>query len=393
MLSPDALPRFQAALGAAGLDGWLLYDFRGINPIAGAMLGLEGMLSRRIFVWIPRAGAPTAVTHAIEPRPWATWPKEWGHVVYSAWRDLEGALAPLVRGKRIAMEYSPGDAVPVLDRVPGGVLDLVRQAGATVLSSGDLVTQFYALWDAAQLASHCRAAEGIAAIARDAMALAARSAATSPLTEYALQRWIRDRFARAGLETDHGPNVSVGPNAADPHYEPVEGGPRTLPIAPGVVLLIDLWAREPHGIYADQTWVATLGTPDARTIEVWNAVRDARDAAIGVLRERVRARLPVRGAELDDAARGVIVARGFGAHFPHRTGHSIDSRDLHGSGPNIDDLETRDDRALIPGVGFSIEPGIYLAGSFGMRSEVNAFVGDGEVTITPTEYQQDLTVL
>jgi Xaa-Pro aminopeptidase len=393
VLSPESLPRFQAAIAAADVDGWLLYYFRDVNPIAGALLGLEGLISRRIFVWIPRDGTPTAITHAIEPGPWTRWPRKWGQLVYSTWRELEAALTPLVRGKQIAMEYSPGDAVPVLDRVPGGVLDLVRQAGATVLSSGDLVTQFYALWDAGQLASHRRAAEEIAAIARDAMALAARSAEGTPLTEYALQSWIRERFARVGLETDHGPNVSVGPNAADPHYEPVEDGPRTLPITPGSVLLIDLWAREPGGIYADQTWVATLGAPPPRAGEVWSAVRDARDAAIDLLQERLRTRQPVRGAELDDAARGVIVARGFAAHFPHRTGHSIDARDLHGSGPNIDNLETRDDRALIPGVGFSIEPGIYLAGLFGMRSEVNAFIGDGEAIITPTDYQRELTVL
>ncbi len=393
MLTTESLPRFQSAIAAAGIDGWLLYDFRGLNPVAGAILRLHGMLSRRVFVWIPRHGAPTAVTHAIESGPWDTWPGEWGRVVYSAWRELEGALAPLVRGKRIAMEYSPGDAVPVLDRVPGGVLDLVREAGATVVSSGNLVTEFYALWDTAQLASHRRAAEAIAAIARDAMALAARSAAAAPLSEYALQRWIRERFARAGLETDHGPNVSVGPNAADPHYEPVEGGPRTLAITPGSVLLIDLWAREAGGVYADQAWVATLGTPSRAVVEVWDAVRAARDAAITLLEERIRARRPVRGAELDDAARAIITARGFGPNFTHRTGHSIDAHDVHGSGPNIDDLETRDDRALIPGVAFSIEPGVYLAGSFGIRSEVNVFVGEGEVIITPADYQRELTVL
>lgn len=394
MLTRDSLPRVQQALCDADLDGWLLYDFHGNNPVAVGVLGLEGLVTRRLFVWIPRRGAPTALVHRIEHGSWQrTWPREWHTVTYSGWRELEAAIPPLVRGARLAMEYSAGDAVPVLDRVPAGVIELVRAAGARVVSSGELVSRFYACWSGAQLASHRRAAERVAAIAHDAIVHAGARAASQPLSEYALQRWILDCFGRAGLETDHGPIVGVGPNAADPHYVPIEGGPRTRSIAPGDVLLVDLWAREPGGVFADQTWMATLGAPEPRVIEVWNAVRDARDTAVALLRERCAAGRAIRGADVDDAARALVTERGFGAQFVHRTGHSIDARDLHGSGPNIDDFETREERLLIPGVAFSIEPGVYLTGSFGVRSEVNAYIDAQAVIVTPTAPQQDLIVV
>lgn len=393
MLSPASLPDFQAALADAGLDGWLLFDFRGVNPIAGGLVGLEGMVTRRVFAWLPRDGAPVAVTHAIEQEQWRRWPAEWRREKYASWRTLEETLARLVRGKRVAMEYSPGDAVPYLDRVPAGVLEMVRGAGADVVSSGELVSRFYAVWTPAELAAHRRAAEVIAEIARSALARAGeRVAAGQGITEFELMQWILERFARAGLETDHGPNVSVGPNAANPHYEPTAAASR--PIAAGDVLLVDLWARERPGVpYADQTWMASLGEPGDRARAVWGAVRDARDAAIEFLRGRVAAGAAVRGGEVDDVARAVIAGRGFAAHFVHRTGHSIDARDLHGSGPHLDNLETREERLLIPGVGFSIEPGVYLPGEIGMRSEVNAYVGDGELVVTPGEYQRELIVV
>ncbi|MFL5575898.1 MAG: M24 family metallopeptidase [Gemmatimonadaceae bacterium] len=393
MLSPATLPQLQSALADARLDGWLLFDFRGLNPIAGGLLRLDGMVTRRVFAWVPRRGTPVAITHAIEQAQWSRWPAEWGRETYASWRALEETLAALVRGKRVAMEYSPGDAVPYLDRVPAGVLEMVRAAGAEVLSSGELVSRFYAVWTPADLAAHRRAAEAIAEIALSAIARAGeRVAAGKEITEFQLMQWILERFARAGLETDHGPNVSVGPNAANPHYEPTAALSR--PIAAGDVLLVDLWARERSGgPYADQTWMASLGAPGDRARAVWGAVRDARDAAIAFLRERVAAGTPVRGGEADDVARAVITERGFAPNFVHRTGHSIDPRDLHGSGPHLDNLETREERLLIPGVGFSIEPGVYLPGELGMRSEVNAFVGDGELIVTPGDYQRDLIVV
>ncbi len=393
MLTPDTLPALQQALGDAGLDGWLLFDFQRTNPIAIGLLGVEGMMTRRIFVWIPRSGVPHALGHAIEPGPWLTWPQAWTKSVYSSWRSLEHSVAEMVKGKRIAMEYSAGDAVPYLDRVPAGVVEMVRAAGATsIVSSGELVTQFYATWNAAHIASHVRAAEVISTIAAAALQIAGEKSRTpKPITEFDLMMWMRDRFTRAGLTTDHGPNVSAGANAANPHYEPSSDASR--PILDGDVLLIDLWAREPEGVWADQTWMATLGAPSARAQEIWSAVRDARDAAIALVRDEVAAGRSLRGGDVDDAARKVIVDRGFGEYFTHRTGHSIDPRSLHGSGPHLDNLETREERLLVPGVGFSIEPGIYIAGEIGMRSEVNVYIEPGRAVVTPRAYQRELMVV
>ena len=212
------------------------------------------------------------------------------------------------------------------------------------------------------------------------------------MAEHEVKRWILDRFAEQKLFCDHGPIVAAGANAANPHYEPSATTPR--PIQRGEILLIDLWAREENdgGVYADQTWMASLGKPSERAIEVFTAVRDARDAAITLLQERAREGRPVRGAEVDDAAREVITSRGFGEYFTHRTGHSIDPRDLHGSGPHIDNLETREERVLLPGVAFSIEPGIYVPGEIGMRSEVNVYIEGPRAVVTPDHYQNELII-
>jgi Xaa-Pro aminopeptidase len=392
MLDKTTLADVQSALADADLDGWLIFDFHGLNPVATGMLPREGMGTRRIFVLVPRTGVPVALTHAIEQGPWKNWPADWEKKIYSGWRELESQLKEIVDGKRVAMEYSPGDAVPYLDRVPAGVLEMVRSAGATVVSSANLVSRFYAVWSDEDLASHKRAAEIIARIARDAFTRAGEAASSgTPLTEYKLQQWILGQFSENGLSTDHGPIVAIGPNAANPHFEPAAAG--SAAIERGSVLLIDLWAREEGGVFADQTWMASLGEPSERDMSVWLAVRDARDAAIALLRERVAGAKAVRGGEVDDATRDLIKSRGFGDRFLHRTGHSIDARDLHGSGPHIDNLETREERELIPGVGFSIEPGIYLDGDVGMRSEVNAWMGKGEVVITPASYQTDLIIV
>lgn len=386
------MPALQSALETAGLDGWLLYDFHGLNPVAVGMLELPGMTTRRFFVYIPRSGKPVAITHAIEQGPWLGWPADWRKEKYSSWRLLESLLGKLVSGKRVAMEYSPGDAVPYLDRVPAGVIEMVRAAGATVESSADLVSTFYAVWSDDQRASHERASRAVSTIGQEAIRLAgSRADSAAPLTEHALQKWIRKRFEAGGLETDHGPIVAIGPNAANPHYEPTADNSAT--INRGDILLVDLWAREKNGVFADQTWMGSLGAPSERDAKVWLAVRDARDAAISLLRERLNARKAVRGGEVDDAAREVITKRGYGEYFIHRTGHSIDPRDLHGSGPHIDNLETREERVLIPGVGFSIEPGIYLPNDVGMRSEVNGFVGADGLLITPSDYQKEMLIV
>jgi len=392
MLNAEKLVPLQAALAEADIDGWLIFDFHGLNPVATGLLELHGMVTRRIFVFIPRSGAPIALTHAIEQSPWRDWPADWGKLKYSGWRELESELGNIVNGKTVAMEYSPGDAVPYLDRIPAGVIEMVRAAGAKIVSSADLVTKFYAVWSEENLASHERAAEIIATIAKNAMKRAGDAAKTkSPTTEYALQQWILGQFAANKLSTDHGPIVAIGPNAADPHYEPTEENGAT--INSGAILLIDLWAREDNGVFADQTWMGSLGQPGEKEMKVWEAVRGARDAAIDLLRDRLSSGKALSGGEVDDASRDVITRKGFGAQFIHRTGHSIDPRDLHGSGPHIDNLETREERLLVPGIGFSIEPGVYLAGDVGMRTEVNAYVSGNGVTITPREYQKDLIIV
>ena len=393
MLTPETLPALQKALTDADLDGWLLFDFQGTNPIALGLIGVSGFISRRIFVWIPATGVPHALGHAIEPGPWHVWPAAWQKSTYSSWKSLESIVSAMVSGKRIAMEYSAGDAVPYLDRIPAGVLEMVRAAGATsIASSGELVTRFHASWSTPQVASHVRAAEVIAAIAQAAFLIAGeRARSTKPIAEHELMVWMQERFAKAGLSTDHGPNVSAGANAANPHYEPSAAQPRL--IRDGDVLLIDLWAKEADGIYADQTWMATLGAPSARAQAVWAAVRDARDAAIALVQAAATEGRPLRGGDVDDAARAVITERGFGEYFTHRTGHSIDPRSLHGSGPHLDNLETREERLLVPGVGFSIEPGIYIPGEIGMRTEVNVYIEPGKAVVTPKVYQRELIVV
>jgi Xaa-Pro dipeptidase len=393
-LTPSTLPDIQRALADANLDGWLLYDFRGTNPIAATLLGLEGMLSRRVFVLVPRSGEPVAITHAIEQGPWKTWPREWKKVVYSGWRTLESSLAEMVRGKRVAMEYSARDSVPYLDRIPAGVVELVRAADAEVESSNELVSRFFAGWTGPHLESHRRAAEALAAIAGEVMRECGRRARTqSPASEYEAMEWIGAAFASRRLITDHGPNVSVGANAANPHYEPEPNA--SSRIGRNSVLLVDLWAHEDGGMWADQTWMAWIGDAPVpnEVMRVWETVRDARDAAITDIRRRLGARETARGADADDAARAVIESRGYGKHIWHRTGHSIDIQSLHGSGPNIDNLETRDDRRLLDGCGFSIEPGVYITGEFGVRSEVNAVVWNGELIVTPGKVQTDLLLV
>jgi Xaa-Pro dipeptidase len=393
MREPDRLHEIQSALADAGLDGWLLYEFKGCNPIASGLLGFEGLSSRRAFAWLPTHGTPVALMHTIELDSWSKWPQTWDRIIYNSWPSLEAAVRTVVDGKRIAMEYSPGDAVPYLDRVPAGVLEMVRSCGATVVTSADLVTQFYAVLTQAQLDSHIRSAELIAQIGPAAIRRAAEAArAGSPLTEFAVQQWILAQFDAHKLITTHPPNVSVGPNSANPHYEPHAHA--SAVIGMDQVLLVDLWAGEPGNPLADQTWMATIGTPPDEARAVWTAIRDARDVAIAMLQRASVAGVQLRGAEVDDAARDLITSRGYGAYFTHRTGHSIDARDLHGSGPHLDGLETREERRLLPGVMFSIEPGIYLPGRFGMRTEVNAAITlSGDVRITPGTIQTDLLAL
>jgi len=385
-----------AALGETlqglGADGWLLYDFHGVNPVATRVLGMHGMGTRRFFVLLPppRSGRPVAVAHRIELASFDGFP---GDVrPYAAWRELHAVLGPVVAGKTLAMEVSPRDGVPYLDRVPHGVVQLLEGFGARVVPSAPLVTRFAARWSAQELAGHRRAAEALAGIAQEALRWAgAELARGSEVRETTVQRRVMEAFARAGLATDHPPIVGFQANSANPHYEPREGADRRL--AAGDVVLLDLWAGLALGtVFADQTWMAFAGrAPDAEVRRVWETVRAARDAAVGRLRERW-GREAVTGAELDDAARAVITRADYGECFMHRTGHSID-RDLHGSGPHLDNFETADDRVLLAGIGFSVEPGIYFAGQFGMRSEINVYLHETGPEVTPAEPQADLLLV
>jgi Xaa-Pro aminopeptidase len=390
-LTRETVARMQQELGARGLDGWLLYNFHGLNPVASAVLGLPAM-TRRYVVLIPASGEPIALTHRIEQQPWRGWIGE--KRVYLSWREFEAGLAEMLAGrKRIALEYTADDAVPYVDRVPAGVVELIRGVGAEVVSSGDLISTFYARWSAEGEASHRRAAAVVRRAAHGGFALIAeRLRAGGEIGEWEVREWIQAELARGGLKVGADSIVAVNANAANPHYGP--SAKEHAPIRRGDLILIDLWGKENDAaIYADQTWMGYAGeqVPD-RLNEIWAAVRDARNAAVELIRARVAAGEKVAGYEADDAARAVITERGWGDAFIHRTGHSID-RELHGSGPNLDNLETRDTRTLIPGVGFSVEPGIYLAGDVGFRTEINVFMGPDGPEVTTPEPQQELYAL
>ena len=390
LTTDEGVERVQSELRAAGLDGWLLYEFRGQNWISAELLGVDHT-TRRAFGLVPADGPPRALIHAIESSAWRH--LEWEKRRYAGWEELEEALADLVAGRsRLAMEVSPGDAVPTVDLVPSGVVEMVRAAGVEPVSSGDLVSAFFSAWSEAQLRSHREAAETIARVAKDAFRRAADAIRSgTPTTEGALSDWIRAEMADRGVTVDIDTHVAVGHTAADPHYAPAGEGER---IERGSLLLIDLWGRTSQSaVSADQTWMGMMDdhVPD-RVREVWNVVRDARDAAVCFLEERHAAGDEVRGWEVDAVSRLVIDDAGFGEYFIHRTGHSMDTK-LHGSGPNLDNLETRDDRRLIPGVGFSVEPGIYVPGEIGVRSEINVHWGEDGPEVTPREIQDEVFVL
>jgi len=381
-------PALTEALGALGADGWLLYDFRKVNPIASRILGDTGMGTRRLFVLLPRGGRPVAVAHRIELQALADFPGEVRP--YGSWRELHEHLKSIVRGRTLAIEISALDQVPYLDRVPYGVIQLLESFGARLVTSAPLVSRFAAHWSAAELAGHRRAASALASIARDTFAwVGAEIARGAEVRETGVKQRVLDAIERAGLWTNEGPIAAFGPTTAMPHYEPHPGADRRL--AAGDVVLLDLWAGPGRGsVFADQTWMGFAGrAPDADVRRVWQTVKGARDAAVRFLREHWRRNGAITGAQVDDAARSVVRDAGFAEYFVHRTGHSID-RDLHGSGPHIDNFETEDARALVPGVGFSVEPGVYLPGRFGMRSEINVYIDTSGPEVNPPTPQDEL---
>jgi Xaa-Pro aminopeptidase len=373
------------ALRQRNLDGWLIYDFHDVNPMARRLLGSTGMLTRRVFIWLPAVGEPRLIVSRIDQPSIAGFPGEVD--AYTTWQELHQRLQTLLGGRRIAMETSPENAVPYLDLVPAGVVELLTRLGASTVSSAPLVTAFASRWSEAELADHRHAAEAIAEIARTVIAeVVGRVGAVS---EVGVLERVLEALDRAGLHREEPPIVAFGPHAADPHYEPNAEGDRTL--EDGDVVLVDLWARRSATtVWADQTWMGFAGTsPTDEVVTVWQTVVRAREAVIGRLQEAHRLGERLSGAQLDQVAREVITKAGYGEWFGHRTGHSIDF-DLHGSGPHLDDFETHDVRDLLEGVGFSVEPGIYLPGRLGVRSEVNAVLLADGTEVTPRERQTDL---
>jgi Xaa-Pro aminopeptidase len=389
------LQAIQQALGEHDLDGWLLYDFRGSNPIARSVIGFDErqIATRRWFYLIPRSGEPVALVHVIEPQALRGAPGR--ALVYRSWRQLESLLKQHLAGlRRVAMEYSPGAAIPYVSRVDAGTIEMVRAAGPEVRSSADLVQFFESRFSPEQKALHDRAARGCHAATHAAFTLIRDSlAASRRVTESEVQALISRRFAEQGLVTDHPCIVAVNEHASDPHFE-TAAGPDDRAIQKGDLVLIDFWAKvqdDPRAVYYDATWMGYCGSDVPPKIrEVWEVVKGARDAAISFVQQSVSAGRVLHGWEVDDVARGHIEKRGYGDFFVHRTGHSIGYL-VHGNGVNIDNLETRDQRRIIPGVCFSIEPGVYLP-EFGVRSEVDMFVGDGEALVTG-EIQRELLLL
>ncbi|HEY65085.1 MAG TPA: aminopeptidase P family protein [Caldilineae bacterium] len=381
----------QSLLREAGWGGWLLFDFRGSNPIARRVVGLpeQGVFSRRWAYWIPASGDPAWVVPRLEADPFE--PPVPGRVfTYVSWRDWLDRLRSLIGGAgTIAMEYSPQGAIPYVSRVDGGTLDQIRGLGVEVVSSADLVQAVEARWTLAQLEGHRRSAAALMEVKDEAFTLISRTLAEGRvLYEHEVQAFIIEQCAARGMVGAKA-TVAVNAHSGSPHYFP--SPERPTPIRLGDWVLIDLWAKqaEPDAVYADITWVAYAGAqPPRRHQEIFDIVREARDAAIQFVQEGVRVGRPIHGYEVDDVARGVIARAGYGEYFIHRTGHSI-GVEGHGNGVNIDNLETQDRRRLIPGIGFSIEPGIYLS-EFGVRLEVDMYVGEGEAQVTTLPLQDEI---
>jgi Xaa-Pro aminopeptidase len=389
--------RIADELDRAAADGWLVYDFRGSNPAFSRMLGNAPASTRRAFLYIPRDGEPCLLIHAVDAGNFA----RLGLAVqrYGSRDEMLRTLERLLLGaRRVLMEYSPGNAIPYVSRVDAGTLDLVRALGIDVASSADALAAVVAAWDAADIASHERAAQALDRC-KDGLFSAMRSRLALGVTwnEVEAQQHLVRLMQEEALEFDHAPIVAVGPHAGDPHYAPEAS--LALPIQSGDLVLVDVWAHEGQradgglGAYADITWMATAAeTPPPDQVTVWEAVRNARDAAVQFLTDQITAREPVQGGEVDRIVRRSIERAGFGAAFTHRTGHSIGWLGAHGDGVNIDDFETHDTRLLRPGAAFSIEPGVYLAG-FGVRSEIDAVITPGGQLRVTTTQQTELVRL
>ena len=387
------LRELQSDIRAAKLDGWLFYDFRGRDPIAHRILHLSpAMRTRRWFYFVPAKGTPRKLVHKIESESLAALP---GETLYYAGQDeLRKNLAKLIgRGKVVAMQYSPKASVPYVAMVDAGTIELVRGAGAKVVTAADLVQKFEACWTVQQLESHLAAGKIIDRVIRGAFEEAAKHVrAKQAFTEFDLQQWILREFSASGIQREEGPDVAVNANASDPHYGPVEG--KSAPIREGDLLLLDVWGKtkDAGSVYYDVTWIGYLGAKvPEKYAKVFGVLREARDKAVDLIRTSITAGKPLQGWQVDKAARTIIDKAGYGKYFFHRLGHNI-GETIHGSGANMDNLETHDTRHLIPKTCTSVEPGIYLP-KFGMRTEVNVYVGEGEARVTGAVQNEILSLL
>lgn len=379
-----------------GIDGWLLYDFRGNNPVfARALGGKTRATSRRSYCFIPNNGTPTLLVHGLDHLLFTD--VDARKVQYTSWQEMAERLEALMqRCTRIAMEYSPFCAIPMNAWVDAGTVELVRKLGKEVVPSADLFQMAYAAWSEEALRAHLRAC-GMVATTKDAAfaKIGEKLTLGESVTEYTIQQFIRQRFAEHRLVTDHGPIVAVNAHSGDPHYEPSEES--AAPIQRGDWVLIDLWAKEdgPNGVYSDITWVGYCGeqAPDKHQ-RVFNVVRQARDEAVDAVQQAWHDGDTIKGWQADQVARDVIIEAGYGKYFTHRTGHSMGiSPTPHALGVNLDNLETHDTRAILPGVGFSVEPGIYLPEEFGVRLEIDVYVHpQGGPTVT-TPVQEEIILI
>ncbi|HWZ54335.1 MAG TPA: M24 family metallopeptidase [Candidatus Acidoferrales bacterium] len=389
---PD-IKAIQSELRASKIDGWLFYDHHRRDPIANTILKLggNGLASRRWFYFIPSKGEPRKLVHRIEAGMLDS--LDGRKYEYSGWEELHKTLPKLLSGsKTIAMQYSPENNIPYIGLVDAGTVELVRKLKKKVVSSANLVQKFEASWSNEQLESHLDAGKIVDRVRQNAFSRAAAFVREGkPISEYELQQWIADQFRVNGLKPE-ATIVAVQPNNGNPHYEPKADGSR--PIRAGDLLLLDMWTKfeRAGSVFYDITWVGYLGNrvPDTYA-KIFRIVRQARDNAVEFVKEAVADGRAIHGWEVDRAARETIRKAGYAKYFVHRTGHSI-GENIHGNGANMDGLETRDDRKIIPHTCFSIEPGIYLP-DFGIRSEVNVYVGEHEARVTGAVQDEILALL
>ncbi|HEU4982468.1 MAG TPA: Xaa-Pro peptidase family protein [Acidobacteriaceae bacterium] len=383
------LDSIQAALREQDMDAWLFYDHHYRDPIGYRILGLpeDALVTRRWYYLIPAEGEPRKLVHRIESGRLDALPGTKGE--YSSWQELEAGLAAMVAPyRRVAMQYSPGNAIMYVSLVDAGTVEALRSLGTEIVSSADLVSRFEAVLSDEQIASHYEAQMALDEILAEGFREMGRRVRAGRVTEYDIVQWLQEAMRRADLVWEHGTNVSVNENSADSHYHPEFMTAKE--IRSGDFVLIDIWARKnrPGTCYYDITWTGVVDRePSEREQQVFEIVKNARDAAIKTVKEAFASNTPIAGWQADDAAREVIAKAGFGEFFTHRTGHNIGNA-LHGNGAHLDNLETHDERLILPNTCFSVEPGIYLTGEFGVRSEVNMIATPGKAAVTGRVQQE-----